>query len=129
MRDRDSGKNKLKTVTRLKTDVLVAGGGMAGVCCAIAAARNGAQVVLMQDRPVYGGNASSEHRMHILGADADENRDTDARETGIIEEIKLEDAVKNPQRSHHVFDLILKEWVAGEENTGFPQHQWWRRDS
>jgi hypothetical protein len=89
---------------------------MAGVCCAIAAARNGAQVVLMQDRPVYGGNASSEHRMHILGADADENRDTDARETGIIEEIKLEDAVKNPQRSHHVFDLILKEWVDREEN-------------
>jgi thioredoxin reductase len=51
-------------------DVLVAGGGMAGLSAAIAAARQGASVVLVQDRPVLGGNASSEIRMHVVGADA-----------------------------------------------------------
>ena len=39
-------------------DVCVIGGGLAGMCAAIAAARRGAKVVLMQDRPVLGGNAS-----------------------------------------------------------------------
>ena len=51
-------------------DILVAGGGAAGVPCALAAARCGAKVVLCQDRPVLGGNASSEVRMHIVGANA-----------------------------------------------------------
>ena len=54
----------------LPCDVLVAGGGPAGVPCALAAARGGARVILCQDRPVLGGNASSEVRMHIVGADA-----------------------------------------------------------
>ena len=40
----------------LTCDVLVAGGGPAGVPCALAAARNGAQVILCQERPVLGGN-------------------------------------------------------------------------
>ena len=52
----------------LECDILVAGGGAAGVPCALAAARLGAKVILVQDRPVLGGNASSEVRMHIVGA-------------------------------------------------------------
>ena len=67
------------------TDLCVVGGGMAGLCCAIAAARKGISVVLIQDRPVLGGNASSEIRMWIGGAHGKDNR-----ETGIIEEIFLE---------------------------------------
>ena len=39
------------------------------VCAAVAAARHGAKVMLMHDRPVFGGNASSECRVHISGAD------------------------------------------------------------
>ena len=54
----------------LSCDVLVAGGGPAGTPCAVAAARQGATVILCQDRPMLGGNASSEVRMHIVGADA-----------------------------------------------------------
>lgn len=54
----------------LKADVLVAGGGISGVVCALSAARNGAQVILCQDRPVLGGNASSEVRMHVVGANS-----------------------------------------------------------
>lgn len=40
---------------QLKTDLLVAGGGLAGLCAALAAARDGLKVVLVQDRPVSGG--------------------------------------------------------------------------
>ena len=53
---------------RLEADVLVAGGGLAGVCAAVAAARNGASVVLVQDRSRLGGNSSSEVKMHVVGA-------------------------------------------------------------
>ena len=49
-------------------DVVIIGGGMSGLCAAIASARQGVRTVLVQDRPVFGGNASSEMRMHISGA-------------------------------------------------------------
>src|SRR6266566_8567284 len=52
----------------LESDVLVAGGGLAGVCAAIAAARQGAKVVLVQDRSRLGGNSSSEVKMQVVGA-------------------------------------------------------------
>lgn len=107
----------LITHREITTDVVVAGGGMAGVCAAIAAARNGAKVVLIQDRSMLGGNASSEVRMHIVGADRHGSRtDTDSRESGVLEEIRLETAVRNPQRSPSLFDLILYEWVKRESN-------------
>lgn len=98
---------------RLECDILVAGGGAAGVPCALAAARSGARVILCQDRPVLGGNASSEVRMHIVGANGTGSFDrgqaelTEAREGGIIEEIRLDNCVRNPQRSAAMFDLIL----------------------
>lgn len=40
-----------------KVDLCVVGGGLAGMCAAVAAARHGIKVALMHDRPVYGGNA------------------------------------------------------------------------
>ena len=46
-----------------EADICVVGGGLSGMCAAIAAARHGRKVLLMQDRPVLGGNASSEVRM------------------------------------------------------------------
>ncbi|MGQ9488705.1 MAG: FAD-dependent oxidoreductase [Armatimonadota bacterium] len=101
----------------LQTDIAVVGGGMAGVCCAIAAARSGAQVVLVHDRPMLGGNSSSEVRMHICGADCSGARnDTDARETGILEELRLEDTVHNPQRSASMWDILLYDRVRTEPN-------------
>jgi hypothetical protein len=97
--------------TELHADVVVAGGGVAGVACAVAAARCGAGVILVQDRPVLGGNASSEVRMHVVGADASGSRglelQTEAREGGLIEEIRLATCVANPQRSASVLDLVL----------------------
>ncbi len=44
-------------------DLVVVGGGLAGTCAALAAARQGLQVALVQDRPVLGGNGSSEVRV------------------------------------------------------------------
>lgn len=49
-------------------DLVVAGGGYAGVCAAITAARHGLRVALLHDRPVLGGNASSEVRVGPIGA-------------------------------------------------------------
>lgn len=104
----------------LKCDILIAGGGISGVSAAIAAARNGANVILCQDRPVLGGNASSEIRMHIVGADGSGKRgvalETEAREGGIIEEIRLDTAVRNPQRSASMLDLILYDKCRENEN-------------
>jgi hypothetical protein len=108
---------RITTEKRLACDLLVAGGGMAGVCCALAAARLGTKVILVQDRAVLGGNASSEIRMHIVGATglhAGLPLLLEPREGGIIEEIRLELAVRNPQRSAAVFDLILYELCRAE---------------
>ncbi|MBC7366454.1 MAG: FAD-dependent oxidoreductase [Undibacterium sp.] len=99
----------------LATDFVVIGGGLAGVCAALAAARNGSRVVLVQDRSVLGGNASSEVKMHVVGADCHGTR-PGARESGIIEELKLEDAARNPHRSYSQWDLLLYEKVILEPN-------------
>ena len=111
----------MKTVAehRLSCELLVAGGGMAGVCCAIAAARLGTKVILCQDRSVLGGNASSEIRMHIVGATglhAGLPLVLEPREGGLIEEMRLEQAVHNPQRSPAMMDLMLYEFCRREPN-------------
>ncbi len=96
-------------------DVCVIGGGMAGVCAALAAARHGAQVVLMHDRPVLGGNASSEVRVHICGADR-HNGVKNMRETGILEELRLENLYRNPNKNFSVWDLLLYDTLRAEPN-------------
>jgi hypothetical protein len=50
-----------------KYDLVVIGGGIAGTCTAVSAARLGLQVALIQNRPVLGGNNSSEVRVHLNG--------------------------------------------------------------
>ncbi|HCN29095.1 MAG TPA: pyridine nucleotide-disulfide oxidoreductase [Verrucomicrobiales bacterium] len=107
------------TTHTLETDLLVAGGGIAGVCCALAAARLGARVILCQDRSVLGGNASSEVRMHIVGAtglSGGEELQNELREGGIIEELRLDLAVQNPQRSPALMDLLLYDKCRREPN-------------
>ncbi len=98
----------MPTLHTLETDLLVAGGGMSGLCAAVSAARNGARVVLVQDRSVLGGNASGEVKMHIVGADCHGTR-PGRRESGLIEELRLEDAARNPHRSYSQWDLLLYE--------------------
>ena len=96
-----------------KVDVCVVGGGLAGTFAAIAAARHGAKVVLMQDRPMLGGNASSEIRMWVSGAGS---RVRNLQETGIMEEVLLENMRRNPTRNFSIWDSILYEKVKNEKN-------------
>lgn len=96
-------------------NVVVIGGGFAGVCAAVAASREGAKVALVQNRSVFGGTGSSEIRMHIVGANCHSSK-ANLRETGILEEILLENKRRNPHASFSVFDMIVWEKVHMEEN-------------
>lgn len=91
----------MKTI-KLQADLCVIGGGLAGMCTALAAARHGLSVVLMHDRPVLGGNASGEIRMWVCGAQG-----PDCRETGILEEIMMENHFRNPRENVSIWDSIL----------------------
>jgi hypothetical protein len=103
------------SLTDLACDLFIAGGGMAGVCAAVAAARSGTKVILVQDRSRLGGNSSSEVKMHIVGADMHGSR-PGWRESGLIEEFRLDDAVANPQRSREMWDLLLYDKIKSEPN-------------
>ena len=94
-------------------DVLVAGGGLSGISAALAAARNGAKVLLVQNRSRLGGNSSSEIKMHPLGI---REGGTGYREAGIIEELKLEDISQNVQRSWEMWDLMLYDKIISNPN-------------
>ncbi len=96
-----------------ETDICVVGGGLAGVLCAISAARCGSKVVLMQDRPVLGGNSSSEIRMWVSGAGS---RVRNLQETGIMEEILLDNMYGNKERNFSLWDALLYGKVMSEPN-------------
>lgn len=100
-----------------KSDLTIVGGGMAGVCAAITAARAGISVVLVQDRPVLGGNGSSEVRLWILGATSHMgNNNRWAREGGVIDEILVENMYRNKEGNTLILDTILLEKVTNEPN-------------
>jgi hypothetical protein len=102
---------------QLQTDLLVAGGGLAGLCAALAAARDGLQVVLVQDRPVLGGNASSEVRLWANGATSHMgNNNRWAREGGIMGEIMEENLYRNKEGNPVMFDLVLLDMARSEPN-------------
>ena len=100
----------MKTIN-YSVDLCVVGGGLAGLCCAIAASRKGIKTVLVQDRPVLGGNASEEIRMCVCGAHGKDNR-----ETGIIEEIMLENFYQNRGLKFPIWDSVLYEKAKNESN-------------
>jgi hypothetical protein len=95
----------------MSADVVVAGGGLAGVCAAVSAARHGCKVILVQDRPVLGGNASSEMRMGIVGAHGDQNQ-----EAGLLEELQLNNFYYNPLQRYTLWDDIIYSMVVKEPN-------------
>ena len=95
----------------LSCDLCVIGGGISGMFAAIAAAREGLDVILMHERPMLGGNASSEIRMWICGSHGRDNR-----ETGILEEIALENLYRNPTKNFSIWDTVLYDFIRREEN-------------
>lgn len=99
-------------------DVVVSGGGLAGFSAAIAAARHGAKTVLIQDRPVLGGNSSSEVRVTPHGAAAFHAY---ARETGIVSEALIRERATNHEPitengwTNSVWDLVLYDMAVRTE--------------
>jgi len=109
-------RRELHTI-EISADLIVVGGGLAGTCCAISAAREGLKVVLVQDRPVLGGNASSEVRLWALGATSHlGNNNRWSREGGLINEILEENLFRNRQGNAMIFDTVLLEKCLKEPN-------------
>ena len=102
--------NGFKTILH-DVDFCVVGGGLSGLCAAVAAARHGCRTLLMQERPMLGGNASSEVRMWICGAHGANNQ-----ETGLVEELALENLYRNPDHNYSVWDGIMYELAAYQAN-------------
>ena len=100
---------------RKEYDVIVVGGGMSGVCAALAAARHGARTAIVQARPVFGGNASPEIRMHIVGAGCHNGKEN-MHESGILHELLLENKFRNRYHSFPVFGIVLWEKVRFQKN-------------
>ena len=103
----------MRTTEELSFEFVVIGGGMAGICAAVSAARRGVKTCLVHDRAVLGGNASSEIRMWIRGASI---KFPLYREGGILEEIALLNEKYNPEMNYSIWDGILWDLVKKEKN-------------
>ena len=113
----------------LTVDVLVAGGGSAGTSAAIAAARNGATVVLVEGAEVLGGNSGSTKRVTMVGAcgprSSPKNQfSMDCREGGIVEEYQLNSAAHNPDFVSSLFSLEILTLVKAEPNITLLLNTW-----
>ena len=95
----------------MEAPIVVCGGGLSGICAAVSAARHGSKVILIQDRPVLGGNASSEMRMGIVGV-----RENQCQEAGIIEEMQCRNIYYNPLQRYPLWDDIFYSTVVEEPN-------------
>lgn len=94
----------------LSADFVVVGGGISGICAAVSAARAGVKTILVQDRPVLGGNASSEVRLWILGATSHMgNNNRWSREGGLIDEILVDNLYRNKEGNPVLLDTLLLE--------------------
>lgn len=101
--------------TTIESDITVVGGGLAGVAAAIAAARLGKRVALVTNRPVLGGNSSSEIRVWVCGATA-HGMQRYARETGVMGELYLENQYRNPEGNPIHWDEVVLDAVRAEPN-------------
>ncbi|WP_409344078.1 FAD-dependent oxidoreductase [Paenibacillus sp. MBLB4367] len=97
------------------TDITVVGGGLAGVCAAISAARLGQTVALVHNRPVLGGNSSSEVRVWVCGATG-HGINRYAREGGIMGELFVENQFRNIDGNPYIWDMVILEAVRAESN-------------
>lgn len=100
---------------RIKKDIVIAGGGLAGICAAISAARLGKAVALIQNRSVLGGNSSSEIRVWVSSA-TKHGVNRYARETGIMGELFVENQYRNIDGNPYIWDALLLEKVKEEKN-------------
>lgn len=105
-----------KREIEVTADLVVAGGGLPGICTALQSARMGLKTVLVNNRPYFGGNASAELMIMIAGASGMQEFNYNARETGIVEELFLENLYKNPEKNRFIWDGILLDKLMAEKN-------------
>jgi len=98
-----------------KYQVVIIGGGLSGVCAALASARQGAKTAIVQARSVFGGNNSSEVRMHVCGANCHAEK-KDLAETGILMELQLLNKSVNPNNSFPMWDMVMWGKLKSEPN-------------
>ena len=99
-------------------ELVVVGGGLAGTCAAISAARNGVKTALVHERPMLGGNSASEVRNFVENT---ASFSTWIKESGILDEFHVEDRARNhaPYLEGMInsqWDLVLYEWAIREKN-------------
>lgn len=104
-----------RKVIEKKYQVIVIGGGLSGVCAALASARQGASTAIVQSRSVFGGNNSSEVRMHVCGANCHAEK-KDLAETGILMELQLLNKQVNPNYSFPMWDMVMWGKLKAEPN-------------
>ncbi len=106
---------KMKQI-EITADLVIAGAGMPGICTALKSARMGLKTALISNRPYFGGNGSAELMIMIVGASGMQEFNYNARETGIIEELFLENLYRNPEKNRYIWDGILLDKLRSEEN-------------
>ncbi len=111
-----SGGPPAEEVIRAAYDLVVVGGGIAGTCAAISAARNGMKVALVHERSMLGGNSSSEVK---LFPENNSGHQPWIREGGIHDEFHTEERTRNHQEYREGtmnahWDLVLYEWAIRE---------------
>lgn len=98
----------------IKSQLTIVGAGPAGVCAALSAARQGIDTVLVCERPVLGGNSSSEFRVWTRGATGAGN--LFAEEMGIWGELKLLNLYRNPEANPIFWDETLLDAVLAQNH-------------
>ncbi len=96
------------------TDLVVVGAGMPGMCAAIQAAREGIDVVLINDRGCVGGNCSAEINITCGGAPDCAPLNLNSREGGIVEEIRIESAYRTPELNRYLRDAVYRDILRRE---------------
>ncbi|MGO1926917.1 MULTISPECIES: FAD-dependent oxidoreductase [unclassified Brachybacterium] len=100
-------------------ELVVCGAGLAGFAAAVSAARAGIDVCLVQDRPVLGGNSSSEIRVSPRGAST---YHAYAREGGVLAELMASERMRNHEPifengwTNSVWDLALYDMAVRTKN-------------
>ena len=100
---------------RVYADLVVVGAGAAGMCAAIQAAREGTNVVLINDRGVVGGNCSTEVNITMGGAPDCAPLNINSREGGIVEEIRIETAYRTPELNRYIKDMVFMDYLNAEK--------------
>lgn len=105
-----------KNIITVKKDLVIVGAGIPGIVHAIQAARMGVKCALINNRGYAGGNGSAEVPINVSGATGTQEFNYFARETGVLEELMLENFNRNPDGNRYIWDSVLMEKILDEEN-------------